>query len=411
MKMRPFHRLIPWEEARRRLEADLVPIARRESLPVAHAVGRVVAREYRAKTAVPPFDRATWDGYALQARSTRRASRSHPVRLRVLGEVFAEGGYRGRVGPGEAVAIATGGLLPGGADSVVQFEDVSLRAGAITVRAPVDLHDRIARAGEDLPVGSTIVRAGTVLAPADLGALAITGWPLVEVWARPVVTIVPNGNELRAPGARLGRGEIYESNNSTLAALVEASGGIARTTNPVPDDPDRIEKAVRAAVRQSDLVLVTGGSSVGERDFLPSVLPRLGRLRFHGIAIRPGKPTLAVRSGRVVVIGMPGHPTSCLSNGFWLVLPILRQLARLPGDGWRDLSVRLSAPVRLPTSGFATVVPLKVRGTRASPTFRGSSAIASLGGANAFALWPPDRKAPGRGARLTAHVFLPPLGP
>ena len=409
--MRPFHRLISWQEAHRRLDGVVHPIARRETVPVVHAVGRVASRDYRARTSVPPFDRATWDGYALRARATRGASARTPVVLRVVGEVFAEGGFRGLLRTKDAIAIATGGALPNGADSVVQFEDVRLKGRTIELRAPVAAGDRIARAGEDLARGSRIVRSGTVLAPADLGALAITGTPSVEVWARPVVSIVPNGNELTAPGRRLRPGAIYESNNATLAALVEASGAIARTTPPVPDDPDRIEAAIRSAVRSSDLVLVTGGSSVGERDFLPKVFPRLGRVAFHGIAIRPGKPTLAVSAGRVPVIGMPGHPTSCLSNGFWLVLPVLRKLVRLPGAGWRDVAVRLTGSVDLPTSGFATVIPLRVRGANATPTFRGSSAIASLGGANAFVVWPPGRASPGRGTPIRAHLFLPPLGP
>jgi molybdopterin molybdotransferase len=411
MKMRPFGRLIPWTEALRRLEADVVPIARRETLPVAHAVGRSLARPYRAKVPVPPFDRATWDGYALRARDTRLSRSGSPARLRLVGEVYAEGGFRGPVGPGEAVAVATGGAIPPGADTVVPFEEVVVRGSSVFVRSRLTRGDRIAVAGEDLARGALLADAGQLLAPADLGALAITGTPSVEVWRKPVVTIVPNGNELRAPGTRLGPGAIYESNNATLAALVEASGGIARTAPPVRDDPKAIEAAVRAAIRQSDLVLVTGGSSVGERDYLPKVFARLGRVRFHGVAIRPGKPTLAVRVGRVVVVGMPGHPTSCLSNGFWLVLPVLRRLARLPGDAWTQADVRLAAPVLLPTSGFATVIPLRVRAGRATPTYRGSSAIASLGGANAYAIWQAGRAPPQRGEVIRARVLLPPLGP
>ncbi len=348
MRMRPFGRLIPWTEALRRLEADVVPIARREKLPVAHAVGRVLARPYRAKVPVPPFDRATWDGYALRSRDTRRAGAATPVRLRIVGDVYAEGGFHDRLGPGETVAVATGGAIPPGADTVVAFEEVVLRSGSIAVRSRLTRGDRIARAGEDLARGALLAEAGQLLAPVDLGALAITGTPSVQVWAKPVVTIVPNGNELRAAGARLGPGAIYESNNATLAALVEASGAIARTTSPVRDDPTVIETAVRRAVRTSDLVLVTGGSSVGERDYLPRVFARLGRLRFHGVAIRPGKPTLAVRAGRVAVVGMPGHPTSCLSNGFWLILPVLRRLARIPGDAWTTENVRLGGDVESP---------------------------------------------------------------
>ena len=249
-----------------------------------------------------------------------------------------------------------------------------------------------------------------MLSPAGVGALAITGHAAVSVWALPHVTVIPNGSELAEAGTRLGRGQIYESNGATLGAVIEASGGRASHVPAVPDDPRRIEGAIRRALSDSDLVLVTGGSSVGERDFLPTIFPRLGRVLFHGIAIRPGKPTLAVKVGRRVVIGMPGHPASCLSNAYWLVVPILRRLARLPGPAWTLQPIRLSESVDLPTSTFATVVPLEVRGGTGRPTFHDSSAITSLGGANAFAIWPADRPAPRRGSRLTARVLLPPLG-
>jgi molybdenum cofactor synthesis domain-containing protein len=411
VRMRPFGTLIPWDEAWRRLVSAITPVDRTESVAVPHAGGRVAARSYRARAAVPPFDRATWDGYALRSRDTRSARSGGPVRCSLVGEVFAEGGASRPLARGQAVAIATGGALPPGADAVVAFEEARAEPGSILVDRPVHRGERIARAGEDIPRGGPVVEEGALLTPADLGALAITGTARVAVRARPVVTILPNGNELNPPGAALPPGGIYESNNATLSAVVEACGGIARPLPPVPDDPRRIESAIRKAQRASDLVLVTGGSSVGERDFLPAIFPRLGRLLFHGVAIRPGKPTLAVRTPRGVVVGLPGHPTSCLSNAFWLIVPALRKLAGLPGAAWRPVEVRLASAVSLPTAGFATVVPLAVAGRSARPTYRGSSAIASLGGANAFALWPADRRPPGRGARVTAYLLAPPLGP
>jgi molybdenum cofactor synthesis domain-containing protein len=408
--MRPFGPLVPWTTAVRRLERSVEPVSRDEEVEVGHAVGRVASRAYRSPCDVPPFDRATWDGYAVRARSTRGATPAEPRRLGLVGEVFAEGGFSSTVHPGEAVAIATGGAMPLGTDGVIPFEEVTLDGSALLVPRPVRVGERVARAGEDLRRGAMLVRAGDVLSPAGVGALAITGHPAVSVWALPHVTIIPNGSELAGAGATLRRGQIYESNGATLSAVIEASGGRASSVAPVPDDPDRIEAAIRRALVDSDLVLVTGGSSVGERDFLPTIFPRLGRVLFHGIAIRPGKPTLAVEVGHRVVIGMPGHPASCLSNAYWLVVPILRRLARLPGPAWVPQAVRLAQSVDLPRSTFATVVPLEVRGAAARPTFHDSSAITSLGGANAFAIWPAGRPAPRRGSRLTAHVLLPPLG-
>jgi molybdenum cofactor synthesis domain-containing protein len=408
--MRPFGHLIPWSTALRRVERAVEPIGRTDEVEVAHAAGRVASRTYRSPVPVPPFDRATWDGYAFRARSARGATSRAPARLRLVGEAYAEGGFPGRVGPGQAVAIATGGALPPGADTVVPFEEVSVEGSVLLLPRPVPAGARIARAGEDLRRGTVLVRAGEALRPASVGALAITGHAKVTVWARPVVSIVPNGSELAGPGTPLRAGQVYESNAATLSAVVEASGGIARPVLPVVDDPGRIERLLRRALATSDLLLVTGGSSVGERDFLPDVFPRLGNVLFHGIAVRPGKPTLAVRVGHRLAIGMPGHPASCLSNAFWLVVPALRRIARLPGPPWSVRAVRLTESVDLPESSFTTIVPLEVRGGSARPTFHDSSAITSLGGANAFAVWPGGDPAPRRGRRVEAHLLLPPLG-
>jgi len=157
----------------------------------------------------------------------------------------------------------------------------------------------------------------------------------------------------------------------------------------VGDDEAALTRAIRRGVAENDLLVVTGGSSVGEHDFLPSIFPRLGRLLFHGIAVRPGKPTLAAVVDGRLVLGMPGHPTSCLANGFWLLLPALRRLAGRTGTGWSPAIVRVASELPIPNAEMSTVVPLHVERGSARPTFRDSSAITSLSGANAFVILPP----------------------
>ncbi len=405
-----FGRLTPALAARRALLRAVRPIDRTESAIVTEAFGRVAARAVRAPRNVPPFARATWDGYALRSADLRGASPSRPRELRVVGEVFAEGGFRGRVGPGEAVAIATGGAVPPGADAVEIFEEVVREGPTVRLHAPLRPGSRIAPVGDDLRRGELLVRPGEVLGPATLGAVAACGVPSLEVFARPIVAIVPNGNELRPPGSRARAGEIYESNNASLSAVVSGAGGVARPVPPVADDAKALERTLRAALRGADLVIATGGSSVGERDHLPTILPKLGELLFHGVAVRPGKPTLAARAGRKLVLGLPGHPTSCLLNMHWLVLPALRRLARLPGPGWTERTVRVAAS--LPPAGrtMASVVPLRVHAGAVSSTFHGSSAIRSLRDAEAFAFLPPGHAAVPRGSRLTVFLLDPPLG-
>lgn len=409
MRMRPFGRLLPLETARRRTLAAVRPVVGSERLALAAALGRVADETYRAPRPNPTFSRATWDGFAVRAQDTRAATGKRPVPLRVVDEVFAEGRARRPLRAGEAVAIATGGALPRGSDAIVIFEEADEHDGAIHVRRPVAVGDRVAEPGDDFPRGTVLLRRGEPLDAARLGALGAAGRADVRVRRRPVVSLLPNGNELRPLGATLARGAVHEINNLTLGALLTSNGAEVRAESPLPDDPVRIERALRAAVASSDLVVVTGGSSVGERDYLPILLPKLGKLLFHGVAVRPGKPTLVARTARGLILGMPGHPTSCLSNGFWLLLPVIRRLGGYPGPGWTDIEVELGAPAARPSPKLSTVVPLHVEGDRGYPTFRDSSAITSLSGANAFALLPPGAPELSVGQRLRAHRLLPPL--
>jgi molybdopterin molybdotransferase len=411
MKIRPFTHLISTTEALERLLAATRPVGRRESIPVESAMGRRSAGAVRSQRAVPPFRRANWDGFAVVARATRGATAERPVRLHLLGDVFAETLSKRAVTSADATPIATGGPVPRGADAVVIYEDVRVDGGEVILSRPVPRGDRIADAGDDFPVGARLLERDDVLTPARLGALAAAGEATVEVWAKPRVSVVPNGNELRSPGARLAPGQIHESNNASLAALAGGFGALVTTFPPVGDREAAIEATVRRAARRSELVLVTGGSSVGEHDFLPSIFPRLGRMLFHGIAVRPGKPTLAVRCGGALVIGMPGHPTSCLTNGLWLVAPVLARLTHADSVPWTDRPVVVTEPYDVPTSRFSTVVPLEVHGGRARPTFRTSASITSLVPANAYVLLPPNRQSLRRGDVVVARVLPPPFGP
>ena len=410
MEMHAFGRLTPVEVARRRLLAAARPRDWVEEVAVDESFGRVAATTVRAPFSVPSFARTTWDGYALRAIDTRGARPNRPVSLSVVGEVFAEEAYSGRVGRGEAVAIATGGALPVGADAVVIFEEVERSNATIRLSRPVVRGERIDRPGHDFPRGWVLVRSGEEISAPAVGTLASCGVPKVPVFARPVVAILPNGNELLSPGSQPRPGRIFESNNATVGAVVRAAGGIPRPSPVLPDDADAIEEAIRRALETAELVLATGGSSVGERDHLPRILPRLGSLLFHGIAVRAGKPTLAARVGDRLVVGLPGHPTSCLANMYWLVLPVIRRLAHRPGPGWREGWAVLGSDAVAPTPGLATVVPLRFERGRAYSTFRGSSIITSLSGATAFAMLPPGRKVVRAGARVRVYHLLPPLG-
>jgi molybdopterin molybdotransferase len=410
MKMRPFGRLVPVATVLARLQSATVPVRATESVALAAAAGRVAARAYRAPGPVPPFPRATWDGYAIRSADTRRASADRPVRLRLVGEVFAEERLGRAVGAGEAAAVATGGAMPPGTDAVLIFEEAHPASTSVSAERFIPAGERVAAAGADIAAGRRLVGRDEVLDPATLGAVGATGRARLTVYRRPRVALLSNGNELAAPGDRRRANQVYDVNGVTLASVVQAAGGEASVEPPLPDDPGRIESAIRRAVRAHDLVVVTGGSSVGEHDFLPSIFPRLGRLLFHGVAVRPGKPTLAAVRGNRLLLGLPGHPTSCLSNGLWMLLPLVRRLAHLPGPGWTEGTVRLGASIPAVGGALTSVVPLRVVGGVAWPTFRDSSAITSLAGANAFLMRPGGSVAVPPGRRVLARLLPPPIG-
>ncbi len=411
MKMRPFGELLDPGTALARLLAVARPVAATETIPLAGALGRVPAGTVRAPRPVPGFARATWDGYALRAADLKGVSPRAPVQLAVVGAVFAETVGAARIGPGTAAAIAAGGALPRGADTVVPFEEVVEGPGRIVLSRPVPRGDRIAAVGSDFPRGARLAAPDRPLGPAALGALASAGFADVTVFRRPRVAVIPNGNELELPGRPLGPGRIYESNRIALGGFLEAAGAVPLLADPVGDRPQEIRRRLLAAGRRADLVLATGGSSVGERDHLPAIFPTIGRPLFHGLAVRPGKPTLAAVGRGTIWVGLPGHPASCLTNAYWLLLPVLGRLAHREGPGTRPAWARLAEPYPLRPGPLATVVPLHVADGWARPTFRDSSAISSLVPANGFVVLPPGHRSLARGDRLEVRLLPEAMAP
>ncbi len=395
--------------AARRVLAAARPVDRVDRIPLLEALGRVSAVTIRASFPVPRFSRATWDGFAFRSRSSRGATPRRPATFRVVGEVFADRGYARSLRPDEAVAIAAGGRLPPGADTMIIFEETSREGSSIQVPRFVRTGERVALTGADFGRGQVLVRRGEVLDPATVGSLGAIGRTSLAVVARPRVAVLPNGNELVAPGGRLHGDQIFETNNLTLGGVVRAAGGIPAPHTPLGDDPRRIEGAVRRALAASDLVLVTGGSSVGEHDYAPEVFPRIGRVLFHGVAVRPGKPTIVAESRGKLMIGMPGHPTSALSNSFWLLLPLVRRLGQLPGPGWTDGVCRLERAGDHPSPDLSVVVPLRVSGGRGYPTYHGSHAVTGLRGVNAFAVMAPGSRPWRRGQTIRVHLLPEPI--
>jgi molybdopterin molybdotransferase len=389
--MRPFEGTMPLAEARAIIDAAIVPIDRVERINVQDANGRVLARDVAADADVPPFSRAAMDGYAVRAADTAGASRQSPATLRCVGQTFTGQVSARQVGPGECIEVATGAPLPPGADAVVIVEDTEGPADdrppegghhEIRVFASVQPQQNVGRQGADISRGQTVLAAGTFLNPARTGALSALGLTTVEVYAKPRVAILSTGDEIVDPGTPLGPGQIYDINRVTLSAVVSDHGGIAVPFRTARDTMEDLSKAVDECLAE-DVLVFSGGSSVGRRDLILDVIVDKGEILFHGIAVKPGKPTAFGRIGRKLVFGMPGYPTSCLSNAYILLAPALRRIARLPAQAARTL--------KLPSGGRISSVidrhqfyTVRVEDGVAMPAFKASGDITSMSQADGY---------------------------
>jgi molybdopterin molybdotransferase len=335
--MRGFAARADVEEVERFL-AERVRALPPEPVALLASIGRVLAEDVRAEADVPAFARAAMDGFALRGADSFGASDYDPLPLRVLGEALPGRPYAGRVGPGEAVRIMTGAPLPEGADAVAPAEVCEERDGRVAVREAVPPLRHVGARGEDVRAGETVLRAGRRLRPQDAGLLASLGRGEVACHRRPRVALALTGDELLPPGSKPEGARIVDSNSLVLRGLAARDGAEVAGCEWLPDRAEQIRAAL---LREGpDVLLVSGGSSVGREDFAPRLVAELGSLDFHGVAMRPSSPAGLGRIGARWIFLLPGNPVSCLCAYEFFAGPTLRALGGLP-RGWPHRRVRL----------------------------------------------------------------------
>jgi molybdopterin molybdotransferase len=381
--MRPFASVIPLDEARMILAAAARPLTRVERVELPALSLRVLAEDVTADADVPPFARAMMDGYAVRAADTTGATRDAPRALMVAGRVFTGEVFPGQVAGGTCVEIATGAPLPSGADAVVMVEDTMAGPdGHVAIATSVAPGQHVGRAGADILHGATVLRAGDWLLPGRVGVLASLGRTAANVVARPRVAIISTGNEVVAPGEPLGPGQIYDINRHTLAAVAARHGAVPVAFGVAGDTLEALDRVVDTAIH-CDLVVFSGGSSVGDRDLVLDVLRRRGSVAFHGVATRPGKPTAFGHIAGVPVFGMPGNPTSCLTNAYVLLAPFLRRLAGLPAE--RPHVVQAPLTRRISSgAGRHQFYTVRLVAGGVEPAFKASGDITSIAHADGY---------------------------
>ena len=380
--MRPIRETIPIDLAKALAMEAAAPIERIERVALADAGGRVVAVPVISTVDVPPFDRAAMDGYAVIAQDTFGAGRDTAKLLRAIDSGYTGAAAARRITSGECVEIATGAPLPAGADAVVMVEETEKTDDQVRVLTPVYPGQHVGRRANDVAKGQAVVPTGAVLNAGTIGALAAVGATTVDVYAKPQVAILSTGNELVEPGQSLAAGQIYDINRFTLSSIVRSHGGTVMLSGIVPDTLPDLLQAIRSA-QPADLIIFSGGSSVGERDLMMDALQQTGDVIFHGIAVKPGKPTILGTVDGKPVLGMPGNPTSCLSNAHLLVVPMLRKMGRLPAYEPRAIRLPLSRRI-VSTTGRHQFYTVRVAEGTAVPAFKGSGDITSMAHADGY---------------------------
>lgn len=393
--MKAFTKLMTPQDAREVFARAFQPVplgTERVSLP--EALHRVLGQDVRASTDLPAFDRSTVDGFAVRSNDTTLASSGTPVTLHVVGEVAMGGPVQFAVDRGQAARIPTGGMLPEGADAVVMQEHVVRKDGAVSVECPVKPADNVVRRGADVKAGEVILRPGRRLRPQDLGLLAGLDVPEVTVYLRPRIAIIVTGDELVPPGQPLRGSQIHDMNTYTLSGLIMEASGVPRSYGIVTDNLALLVDRARQAHQQCDAVLLAGGSSVGDKDVVADAIAALGEpgIVVHGIAIRPGKPTiLAVADGKPV-FGLPGNVVSAMVIFDQFIRPVVHGLAGLresprPGGSVR---ARLTRQVTTGDREDHVRVSLVARsgGLWAAPLPGGSAIMTSMVRADGFVVVP-----------------------
>ncbi len=380
-----------------------------EMVSFERALGRVLAEDVVTEIDVPPFDRSAVDGYAVRAADTFGARETKPKRLRVIGSAKIGTPTKLRVRKGEAVKLMTGAQVPPGADAVVMVEHTKLEGKRIAVLVPLTPGKNVSARGEDVRAGELVLRRGQQLRPQDIGMLASIGKLLVRVFRKPRVAIVATGRELRRPGTRLGQAQITDINSYSLAAGVASCGGVANLLGIIPDKPQALRRVLRKALK-SDVVLISGGSSAGVHDIAPDVVAELGKLMFHGVALRPGGPTaFGIVRGKPVFC-LAGFPVASLVAFDMLVRPALWVMQGLPPD-WGCLRVRAKLACKVTSSlGRADVVRVRVwseAGELLAEPIRvtGSSILSSMTRADGFVIVPENCEGFDKGRTVEVELY------
>jgi len=318
-----------------------------EVISLKNASSRVLAKDIVSQIEIPSFEKAAMDGFALKSSDTKKSTKQNPVFLKIIGKIFAGNKKKNSIRKGETIAVATGSPLPAGADAVIMIEDVIQNKTTIKITKKVKNQDNLALRGEEVRKNQLILKKGTWLTPQDIGLIASIGLNKISVFKQPSVGILATGSELSKPGTNLKYGKIFESNRIVISELVKQHGGRVQDLGICKDDKKLIEKKIQRGL-QNDLLVITGGSSVGERDFLPEILSHLGNpgIVVKGVSMKPGSPVTLGVIRKTPIIVCPGFPVSSFFAFFLFGAAILKQMLLSEGPPTPEIQAKMEQTVK-----------------------------------------------------------------
>jgi putative molybdopterin biosynthesis protein len=408
-----FRKLMTFDEAKRAISKQLKPKALgEEEISLLEGYNRILKEDIASTLDIPPFNRSTVDGYAVKAEDTFGAEENQPAKLKVCGVVNVGESPKISVAKGEAAEIVTGAPIPEGADAAVMVEGTERENDELRVYSAVTIDENVMKKGTDIKKGETILRAGQILGAPEIGVLAALGITKVKVFMAPVVAVLSTGAEITEPGKKLPSGKIFDINAYSLSTAVRQSGGTPVYLGAVPDDKAELRKALEHALASADMVITSGGVSVGPRDLTPQILDSLGKpgLIVCRIAVKPGKPTTVALIGRKPVFALPGHPTSALLMFHLLVRPVIWLLSGRPER--EATTVKAKAGTRtFSAKGRRTFVMVNLKRDKsnqliAEPVVTGASgAITTLAKADGFVEIPENQQFIDTGEEITVVLL------
>ncbi len=410
-----FRKLMTLDEAKKTIDENFKPAKiGDEDVALLEAYNRVLKEDIVSSLDIPPFDRSTVDGYAVRAEETFGADENQPATLKISGMILAGEQPKMVLGRGEAVEIVTGAHLPEGADAVVMIEDAERVDEQLQVYAAVTPNMNVMKKGSDIKNGEIVLRAGQVLGASEIGVLAALGLTKARCFKPPMVAVLSTGSEVTEPGKPLPAGKIFDINAYSLSTAVIESGAKPVFFGVVPDDKESLSKTLATALSSADVVITSGGVSVGPRDYTPQIVDSLGKpgVVVYGVAVKPGKPTTVSFAQDKPIFSLPGNPTAALMMFYLLVRPVIQRLCgRIPSE---MRSIRAFTGAKLfSAKGRRTFVMVRlvldVEKCRlvAEPVAGASGAITTLTDADGFVEVPENQQYVNKDEEVAVRLFRP----